>query len=61
METYEPDDWPGGLRCDGCDEPFTPGQQISERFEGLSGDGDLVIVVVVCVPCALRVAVGVGD
>ena len=55
-QLYRPSEWPGGLRCDECRRLFFPGDPVSERFEGLNADGDMPIVVVVCVPCALGVS-----
>jgi hypothetical protein len=55
-DRFDPKDFPHGARCDECRREFQPGQVLSERFEGLNGDGDIDIVTLVCEGCALKVA-----
>jgi hypothetical protein len=52
---FDPGDWPHGLRCMDCDQPFVEGQPISERLVAMGkyADDPAVVVELVCVGCNL--------
>jgi hypothetical protein len=53
----EASEWPHGLRCADCHRELGEGDRYSEHARGVAecNGGCAVIVVVVCVPCALQV------
>lgn len=55
---YRDVDFEHGLRCHGCNGLFSDGDEIADQFDGLTGDGELVIVNYVCQPCSVNHPVG---
>lgn len=51
-----PGAWPYGLRCLDCDARLTEGTAYSKRLVGFNGESP--VVEIVCVHCALSVALG---
>lgn len=49
---YRDEEWEDGLRCADCSRLLVEGDRYSERLDGLMGD--IPIVVIVCITCALR-------
>ena len=53
--TYDPDDWPHGLRCMDCDREFVEGMPISQRIVAMSHyeDEPAFITEIICSGCVL--------
>jgi hypothetical protein len=42
--TYHAVEWPHGVRCARCDQPFTEGEVMAEQLDGFAGDTPVVVV-----------------
>lgn len=52
---YNPEDWPNGLRCMDCNQPFLYGATICKRLEAMTMEGDepVAVVELLCSRCAV--------